>query len=171
LRWSLLRALVVAGRAGEAEIDAELDRDKTADGQCHAAATRAALPLARAKEAAWSAVHNDDAPNAILASMISGFGLVSAQNRDLLRPFVRRYFGSLNEIWGSRSPETAKSLITGLYPRLLIEQDIIDRTDAFLASSNPHPVLRRLLLESRYDLICCLKAQALDAASQILDIS
>ena len=53
LRWELLTGLVVAGRAGEAEIAAELTRDNTANGQKAAAGARAAIPTAAAKQAAW----------------------------------------------------------------------------------------------------------------------
>ena len=41
------------GRAGDAEIDAELDRDATDAGRRHAAACRAAIPDAEHKAAAW----------------------------------------------------------------------------------------------------------------------
>ena len=53
LRWSLITALAAAGRAGDAEIDAELERDTTIAGKEQAAAARVAQPTAEAKAAAW----------------------------------------------------------------------------------------------------------------------
>ena len=53
LRWTLLARLAATGRAGDAEIDAELARDETDAGQRHAAACRAAIPDAEHKAAAW----------------------------------------------------------------------------------------------------------------------
>jgi aminopeptidase N len=53
LRWRLLQRLAAMGRAGDAEIDAELTRDRTNAGQRHAAACRASVPDAEHKAAAW----------------------------------------------------------------------------------------------------------------------
>ena len=53
LRWAILRRLAATGRAGDAEIDAELRRDATDAGRRHAAACRAAIPDAAHKAAAW----------------------------------------------------------------------------------------------------------------------
>ena len=51
LRWSLLWRLVSRGVCGKDEIDAELARDATDAGERHAAACRAAIPTAEAKQA------------------------------------------------------------------------------------------------------------------------
>jgi aminopeptidase N len=53
LRWHLLTGLTQAGEAGDAEVDAELERDPTDLGQRQALTARAAQPTAPAKEAAW----------------------------------------------------------------------------------------------------------------------
>ena len=54
LRWLILRTLVAAGRAGEAEIAAAAADDPSAAGARHAATARARIPTAEAKAAAWS---------------------------------------------------------------------------------------------------------------------
>ena len=162
LRWELLTSLVVGGRAGAAEIDAELVQDSTATGELAAAAARAALPTADAKEAAWAAlVDATDLPNATQRSMIAGFTRV--HDRALLEPFVERYFASLREVWSTRTHEIAQQIVVGLYPSLLTTQDTLDRTDAFLAELGADaPSLRRLVLESRDGIVRALKAQAAD---------
>ncbi len=53
LRWALLWRLASRGAAGTDEIDAELARDATDAGERHAAACRAAIPAAEAKQEAW----------------------------------------------------------------------------------------------------------------------
>src|SRR5690606_4903146 len=74
LRWRLLQALVAHGAAGEAEIDAELEKDPTAAGQRSAERARALIPTAEAKERAWQrAVHDDQLPNALNDAIIAGF--------------------------------------------------------------------------------------------------
>ncbi|MFJ6002425.1 aminopeptidase N [Arthrobacter sp. NPDC092385] len=162
LRWELLTSLVVGGRAGEAEIEAELARDSTASGALAAAAARAALPTADAKEAAWAAlVEAADLPNATQRSMIGGFTRV--HDRSLLEPFVERYFSSVQDVWATRTHEIAQQIVVGLYPSLLTTQDTLDRTDAFLDRlGDASPSLRRLVLESRDGVVRALKAQAVD---------
>ncbi len=164
LRWTLLHRLVAAGVAGEAEVDAELDRDATATGERHAASCLAARPTEQAKLEAWeSVVERSDLPNAMQSAVIGGF--VQLSQRDLLRPFVDRYFAAINNIWATRTNEIAQNIVSGLYPSLLVEQATIDKTDAFLASGNPVPALRRLLVEARDGVARSLRAQECDRAA------
>ena len=67
-------------------------------------------------------------------------------------------------MWATRTNETAQNIVIGLYPRLIAEQAIVDRTDAWLdANRDSIPALRRLVLESRDALARALRAQAKDA--------
>jgi aminopeptidase N len=165
LRWHLLHQLVAAGRAEDAEIDRELDRDDTATGRRQTAATLAARPRAEAKEEAWSSVmDDDDLPNAIQTSVIGGFARDGQQ--DLLRAFVDRYFASLTDVWAGRTNETAQSIVIGLFPTLLAEQSTVDAADAWLAGhADSAPALRRLVVEARDGVARALHAQAFDARS------
>nr|AHE14614.1 aminopeptidase N [uncultured bacterium] len=164
LRWALLQRLVACGAASTAEIEAELERDPTAAGQRHAAATRAARPTPETKEEAWaSVVDSDELPNAVSAAVIAGF--MQADQRELLAPFVDRYFDSIVDVWAKRTNEIAQQIVIGLYPALLVDQSTIDRTDAFLASADPVPALRRLVLEGRDGVARSLRAQACDRAA------
>ncbi|MFZ3452260.1 aminopeptidase N [Arthrobacter sp. 7Tela_A1] len=162
LRWELLVSLVAGGRAGEAEIAAELERDATATGALAAAGARAALPSAEAKAAAWEAiVERSDMPNAAQRAAIGGFSRV--HDTALLEPYAEKYFGAIRAVWDSRTHEIAQQIVVGLYPSRLTTQATVDRTDAFLASlGDEAPALRRLLLESRDGVVRALKAQAAD---------
>ncbi|MGH3328415.1 MAG: aminopeptidase N, partial [Streptomycetales bacterium] len=163
LRWTFLQRLVVQGLADEPDIDAELDRDSTAMGQRNAAACLAARPTLQAKEEAWtSAVDRDDLPNAIQAAVIGGF--VQPDQRRLLASFVDRYFASITQVWATRTNEMAQQIVVGLYPRLLVSESTLERTDAFLAEQDPPPALRRLVLEGRDGVARALRGQACDAA-------
>ena len=53
LRWSILQALAANGAAGEAEIAAELDNDRTASGERQAAIATALIPTPEAKAETW----------------------------------------------------------------------------------------------------------------------
>ncbi|WP_432012914.1 aminopeptidase N [Streptomyces cucumeris] len=164
LRWTLLERLAATGRADEAAVAAELERDKTSAGERHAATARAARPTPEAKAEAWaSVVESDKLPNAVQEAVIGGF--VQTDQRELLAPYTERYFASVKEIWNSRSHEMAQQIAVGLYPALQVSQDTLDATDAWLASADPTPALRRMVTESRAGVERALKARAADAAA------
>lgn len=164
LRWAFLERLVATGVAGEPAIAAELERDKTAAGERHAATARAARPTAEAKAGAWaSVVEGDSLPNAVQEAMIGGF--VQIDQRELLAPYTAKYFAAVKEVWGTRSHEIAQQIAVGLYPSLQVSEETLAATDAWLASAEPNAALRRLVSESRAGVERALKAQAADAAA------
>ncbi|MCF3104086.1 aminopeptidase N [Streptomyces roseoverticillatus] len=164
LRWALLGRLAATGRAGEAAIAAELDRDRTSAGERYAAAARASRPTAEAKDAAWkSVVESADLPNAVQEAVIGGF--VQTDQQELLAPYVEKYFAAVKPVWETRSHEIAQQIAVGLYPALLVSQEILDTTDAWLSSAEPNAALRRLVLESRSGVERALRARAADAAA------
>jgi aminopeptidase N len=164
LRWHFLHRLVVVGRAGLAEIEAEVAKDPTAAGQRHVASCRAARPTAEAKAEAWaSVVERDDLPNAVQAAVIGGFQ--NPEHVALLEPYVEPYFDALDEIWATRTAEMAQNVVVGLYPTLLVSAAVVERTDAYLSSRAVAPALSRLLLEGRDGVVRALRARARDAAA------
>jgi aminopeptidase N len=170
LRWALLLALVVNGKADLPEIDAELARDKTAAGERYALQAKATRPTAEAKAEAWASVVEaaDEAElaNHTMASVIGGFQTVPADKRgELLKPYVAKYFAAVDGIWGSKSHEVASQVAVGLYPTFVFEQATLDATEAFLAEKQPVPALRRVVVEQADTIGRCLKAQAKDRAS------
>jgi aminopeptidase N len=161
LRWALLQRLVVVGRASDAEIDAELDRDDTALGRRRALTLRAARPTAAAKEEAWRAIVSGELPNTDQGAVILGFG--QFEQRELLMPYVERYFESIAEIYDLRTAEMAQQIIEGLYPIAVGGQSTVDATDTYLREQQPGPALRRMLLEGRDSLARALRAQQREA--------
>jgi aminopeptidase N len=164
LRWHLLNRLVVMGRAGLDEIDAELAQDPTAAGERHVASCRAARPVPEAKADAWHAlVESDELPNAVQAAVLGGFA--QPEQVELLTPYVEPYFDSIAELWATRTAEIAQNLVVGLYPTLLVSPAVVERTDAYLSDNDVAPALRRLLLEGRDGVVRALRARARDAAA------
>jgi aminopeptidase N len=163
LRWGLLRRLVQTGRADDDAIDAELATDPTANGQRQASTLRAARPTAEAKAAAWRAVvEQDELPNALQMATILGFPV--PEQRDLLRPYVERFFDSVANVWEQRTIEMATNVAVGLYPALFVEQATVDRTNAYLANPQLPHALARLLAEGRDGVERALRARAADRA-------
>ena len=158
LRWALVHRLAATGRLGSDAIDEEFERDRTASGERQAAAARAALPNADDKTRAWTAaVESSSLPNALLNATVAGFN--SPDQAELNRLFLDRYFAAIEEVWRTRTNESAQTIVTGLYPSFLVEQSVIDRTESHLAQHDTPPALRRLLIEAADGLRRALAAQ------------
>jgi aminopeptidase N len=163
LRWDLLTGLVVAGRATEADIDAELERDNTANGQKAAAGARAALPTAAAKEAAWKLlVESKELSNALVNSASLGFGRV--HDLALLEPYVDRYFESALHVWKLHTFKIAEYLMINLYPVYLANESLAAKTREWIAKPQIKeiPALRRIMVENLAAVDRALAAQKRD---------
>jgi aminopeptidase N len=161
VRWSVVNALASGGIAGEELIDAELQRDPTDQGRRAAASARAARPLPEAKAEAWAAVTGDNLSLAMKRAIASGFHRTDQE--ELLSPYVQPYFDSLLTIWETKVVDEALDFVRSMYPRMVIRQDVVDRTDAWLAQELPGPV-RRSLLESQDDTKRALRGRAFNSS-------
>ena len=160
LRWQLVARLVALGELPESAIDEELARDNTAGGQRQAASARAGIPTAEAKLAAWKAViDNHDLANALLESTVGGFS--QPDQRELLAPFVDKYFEVISEVWETRTNEIAQTLTLGLFPSLLGSKEILAKADAFISGSVDVGAIR-LIRELRDNVARSLRCQARD---------
>ncbi|MCU1589865.1 MAG: Membrane alanyl aminopeptidase [Frankiales bacterium] len=159
LRWHVVRRLSVLGAASEDDIAAELARDSTAAGERHADYARAARPHEAAKRDAWEQVTTDLALSNHQSQAMAG-GFWQVEQAELCRPYIDRYFDEIRAVWDARSPQVAGSLARELFPRVAVEQDVLDRTAAFLSGDLP-PGLRRVVLERGDDLRRAVAARAL----------
>jgi aminopeptidase N len=161
LRWRLLHALSAHGVAGPAEIDAELQRDNTATGRRQAERARALQPTPEAKEQAWQrAMRDDDIPNAVNEAIISGFS--HPGQKQLLAPYVERYFDEIEEVWERRTSERAQPCVLGFFPSWAVEHRCVELADAWLDSGEHPPALRRLVTEGRAGVVRALAARDFD---------
>jgi aminopeptidase N len=160
LRWHFLQRLVIIGRASDADIDAELERDNTATGERHATLARAARPTEHAKLDAWlSAVETDELPNALLTATVQGFA--QPEQRHLLLPYVDQYLEAVPRVWAERTTDSAKTIVQGLFPRLLADASTASRIREWLDTVDELPqAARRLVVEGLSDLDRALRAQA-----------
>jgi aminopeptidase N len=163
LRWLILRSLAADGLAGEAEIASELERDPTDIGSRHAAAARAARPTPEAKAEAWRAITEDPSPSfATIRATVGGFQ--QPGQRELLEPYAARYFDALPRIWSERELKVALEFAQDMYPGIVVGEETVRLTDAYLALEIPAP-LRRLVIEGRDGMQRAMRARAVDAAS------
>jgi aminopeptidase N len=162
-RWAFLMGLVAIGAAGDAEIDAEAQRDATATGVRRAATARALRPTAEAKEEAWQhAFHDDAIPNAVHEALLAGFW--HPAQRALTAGYVDRYFAEIRPLWDRRPGEIAKNAVQYLFPPV-IEQRTLEAADAWLADESQPAPLRRLVSEGRDGVARALRARERDAAA------
>jgi len=162
LRWSLLRRLVVTGRAGEAEIDAELERDSTDAGRRHAAACRAAIPDAEHKADAWQLItQSEELGHEGVMAVAGGFG--QAEHAALLTTYVEQYFTALPDIWESRGDHLKRLIGDGLFPYTAASPELVNRINEFLGEQERDPSMVRVLIERRDMVERTLRSRALPA--------
>jgi aminopeptidase N len=160
LRWRLLQALVAHGKADLPEINAEEERDPTSTGHRRAQQARALRPTVEAKDEAWDrAVNDDELPNAVSEAIIAGIS--HPGQKELLAPYVERYFADVKGVWDRRTSERAQSMVVGMFPAWAISRSTVEAADAWLADEHP-PALRRLVSEGRAGIVRALAAQEFD---------
>ncbi len=148
LRWAFLGRLATTGRAGDAEIDAELARDHTDAGRRSALVARASIPDAAHKAAAWRQLAESGELGLEECAMVAR-GFNAAEHADLLAPFAERYFQQLPAIWTSREDPLRAILAQGLFPYSAAGTELLGRIEEFLAQPDLDPALSRAVIEGR----------------------
>jgi aminopeptidase N len=160
LRWALLRRLAAMGRAGDAEIDAELARDPTDAGRRHAAACRASIPDPEHKDAAWRLLaESGELGHEGVLAVAAAFG--QPEHAELLAPYVDAYFAALPEIWETRGDHMKRLLGDTLFPATAASPTLISRLDEFLAAERRPSSMARVLVERRDMVEKALRSRAL----------
>jgi len=164
LRWSLLSTLVAHGAATPAEIEEELNRDRTASGERQAALVGALVPTAESKAETWRRLTSDEKlPNWLQRSLLQGF--YHPSQLPLTEPYRVKFFDVVDEIWATRDSEPAQEFVYFAYPGSHVSTDTVAMTDAWLAVEGHPAPLRRLVAEGRDGVVRARTARAKDAAS------
>ncbi|MQA27107.1 MAG: aminopeptidase N [Micromonosporaceae bacterium] len=163
LRWHVLESLVALGAAGSADIDAELERDRTATGQVLATRVRALAPTREAKAEAWRRLTEDsELSNAHGRALAQGFQHPSQV--DLTQPYAERYFDQVADVWERSDGDPAQVFAVLMYPAYQVAESTVAATDAWLADSRHPTSLRRLVAEGKDGVLRALAARARDAS-------
>ncbi len=161
LRWALVQALVAGGAADTALIDAELDADRTANGEREAAVARALLPTPEGKADVWRQITGPDPlPNWQHRALLLGFQ--HPAQLALTRPYVAKFLDVVGEVWARRDNEPAQEFAVLGYPSYQVSEETVAATDAWLASDGHPAPLRRLLGEGKDGVVRALRARAAD---------
>ena len=165
LRWHLLISLAGKGAVGRAEIDAELERDNTADGQRKATIADASLPDAASKAAVWEKLTTDpELANWAQRSMQMGFW--HPDQRELTAAYVSKFLDSVPVVWEMRNTTVAMEYASIGFPRLYVDESTLALVDAWLADGERPDAMRRFIAEGRDDIARGLDARARDAQAE-----
>jgi aminopeptidase N len=162
LRWSLLTALALNGRADEARVREELARDNTISGRERAAAALAVIPSEESKARSWNdAAVRDDISNETQRSIAYVFD--GSEQADVLAPYLERYLRAADTIWEDKGTQIASTMLEYMFPRSLTSQETLERVDEWLEKSQANPAAKRYVREARDDIARALAAQTADA--------
>jgi aminopeptidase N len=162
MRWSLVIALSERGLLSDDQLTEQLKLDQTLTGELSYQTALAARPTQAAKAAVWQELTTAELSTSQREAKLAGF--VRPLHRPLLAAFVDPYFELLLEIWGKKSYEVASKFISGLYPIYLTNQEILDKTNAWLTGvgKDGQVGLRRLVIEGKDSLERALTVQLRD---------
>jgi aminopeptidase N len=163
LRWAIVARLAAAGVVGEAEIDAEHERDPSDIGRRRGSGARAARPLAEAKREAWDLLTGSiELPLQDALSIAGGFS--QPDQTQLLEPFIEEYRLAVPQIWEVRDAESAVAYTHALFPDYVVNETVLDMADSLLASTIPAPA-KRIIAEAKDQTLRSARARAVDTAA------
>ena len=161
LRWTLLTGLARIDRVADDDIAAEEQRDGTIVGRERAAAVRASRPTAEAKEQAWATVMQKGTPNETSRSIVLAF--MRHGQAEVLAPYVEKYLEAADTIWDTLGTHKASVVLENMFPRPLASPELLERVDAWLATTPAKAGAKRYVAEGRADAARALAAQERDA--------
>jgi aminopeptidase N len=160
LRWLIVGHLATLGAAGEADIDAEFDRDRTAIAAEHAAMAHAARPDATAKATAWAALIDDDSrSNRLLFAIARGFWQPGQDG--VTASYVDRYIADLPAMATRRPAQVAERIATLAFPSYSIDVGALAAMTRMRDDESLVPGLRRALIDETDELARSVAARDL----------
>ena len=161
MRWALVKSLAERGVFGTAEIDAELQRDNTADGTRHAAEARAMIATSEAKAAAWKTLTTTELSNHIQRHMLMGINRPIQQ--DLYEPYVNQYFATVKNFCDANSYEVGMQFAVMAFPRFAPTDENLAKAEKWIAENqDASDGVMRWVKEGRDAIKRALKAQLAD---------
>jgi len=146
LRWHLRMQQCRRGAVGLDAVDAELEHDRSTEGQVHAARCRAALPDATAKAEAWRILTTDaSASNYVLYAIGDGFWWPEQQL--LTAPYVPRFFTELPATAELRQGWVVAGSTKAAFPRFAVDPSSLLLADRLIADDTVDRGVRRSVVD------------------------
>ena len=164
MRWSVaVRWIGLGIEGGEERLAAERQRDPSDRGDRAMAQAEAAIPNAATKEEVWERLHRSGYASLHLALAAAG-GFWRRSQREIVEPFVPRFFDGLAGLFADWEQEAAKNYYVSFFPGYRVDASTLDLIDEVLGDDSIGPMLRRQLTESADDLQRALACRVLAAA-------
>ncbi len=160
MRWTIALHHVAYGLEGADErVATERERDPSDRGQRAMLRCETSHADLVVKEAAWERFHGEGYGSLHLTGAAMG-GFHWWSQRDLLAPYIERYFEQLPRIFEERDNEFASTYFSGLWPGYAVDRTHLDRANTLLGSIGDRlPVLQRRLREAIDDLERAIKCR------------
>ncbi len=152
MRWEIAARYAAHGLAGaEARADAQRERDPSDRGQRAALRIETSVPHPAVKAAAWERFLGEGYGSLHLTvAAMSGFHWPA--QRDLLAPYVERFFDLLPRVARERDHEFTQAFFGQLFPDDRVEPELLELSRSVLTTVEGEPLLSRLLREANDDL-------------------
>jgi aminopeptidase N len=153
MRWGIAVKVAAHGLpSADERLVAEQRRDPSDRGRRALLRAGASRPDPAAKEEAWRRINGEGYGSFHLTrAAMSGF--VWHHQRELVEPYVPRFFGQLRTIFETRDHPFARAFLLGIYPAHWADPSILDRSRQLLASlDGALPTLSRQVAEAADEL-------------------
>jgi aminopeptidase N len=147
MRWSAAVSAAALAADGVADrLAVERERDPSDRGDRALARAVAAGPDPASKEQVWERLHSHGYGSLHLALAAAG-GFWQRSQREMLEPFVPRFFEGLPGLFAEWEVEAARGYFNTFFPHYRVAEDTLDRTAGLLERDDLGPILRRMLVE------------------------
>jgi aminopeptidase N len=153
MRWTIAAKHMAYGLPdADARLATERERDPSDRGQREALQTEVSRPDPATKADHWERILNQQYDSfKLLESAMAGFNW--NVQRDLLEPYVGRFFETVTQVAETKPNEYTQSFVGALFPAYRVEQPILERSERLLSEIPDRlTVLVRLLKERNDDL-------------------
>jgi len=153
MRWSIAAKYVAYGLPGAQErVQREAERDPSDRGQRARLRCETSVPDPAVKQAAWERF-NGEGYGTLKMTEAAMSGFLWSKQRDLLEPYVEKFFEQVPEIVRTKDREYYSSYFAALFPSYRVEREILERSKRLLDEVGDElPTLARMLREANDDL-------------------
>ncbi len=160
MRWGIAARFVGFGLPGADErVAAELARDPSDRGQRAKLRCEISVPDAAVKQGAWEKFHTEEGFGSLYLTNAAMGGFNWNNQRELLKPYVDRFFEGVAAVFKERDKEFATGYFASLYPSYRVERGTLDRSEHLLAEVPDDVLLTRTLREAIDELSRALKCR------------
>ncbi|MGH2610706.1 MAG: ERAP1-like C-terminal domain-containing protein, partial [Tepidiformaceae bacterium] len=144
MRWGIAARFVGFGLPGAAErVAKELERDPSDRGQRAKLRCEISVRDAGVKQAAWEKFHSAEGYGSLYLTQAAMSGFNWHSQRELLAPYVDRFFERVKGVFKERDKEFATGYFGALYPSYRVERDMLARSEALLGEVGDDVLLTR----------------------------